>query len=185
MEIWKDIKYLEGYQVSNFGRVRSIGNNKSRKTKILKTSDCRGYLQVKLYKDKKGYSFLVHRLVAEAFIPNHYNLSQVNHKDEDKHNNFAGTPENNFTDGNLEWCDAKYNSNYGTRIKRCSEKKINGKLSKEVLQYSKSGCFIKKWPSLKEIERKTGLNHTSIGDCCRGKQKSSHGFVWKFKKEVV
>jgi hypothetical protein len=100
----------------------------------------------------------------------------VNHKDEDKHNN-------NFE--NLEWCDAKYNSNYGTRIKRCSEKKINGKLSKEVLQYSKSGCFIKKWPSLKEIERKIGLNHTSIGDCCRGKQKSSHGFVWKFKKDVV
>lgn len=115
-EFWKDIKGYEGfYQVSNLGRVKSLakyqkGNGGSifwRKETILKPANSgRGYLMVVLIKNKKRKSYILHRLVADAFIPNPYNLPQVNHKDENKTNNVVS---------NLEWCDNKYNSNYGTR----------------------------------------------------------------------
>lgn len=117
-EIWKDIPKFENYyQVSNLGRIKSktrkvnvrIKNNNHRTVKRqlitpAKTRD--GYLKVSLSKDHKRYYFRVHRLVAQVFIPNPDNLPQINHIDENK--------ENNRVD-NLEWCDAKYNCNYGGR----------------------------------------------------------------------
>lgn len=106
-EIWKDIKGFEGlYQVSNKGNV------KNRFNKLISQENCKGYLRVHLHKNSKYSHFLVHRLVAEAFIDNSSNLPQVNHKDEDKTNNCVE---------NLEWCDAKYNVNYGTSNYRRSE----------------------------------------------------------------
>ena len=115
-EIWKDIVGYEGlYQVSNFGRVKSLAKYKNgnggskfwRKERILKPANTgRGYLMVVLIKEKKRTTYILHRLVAQAFIPNPNNLPQINHKDENKTNNVVS---------NLEWCDNKYNSNYGTR----------------------------------------------------------------------
>lgn len=116
-EIWKDIKHYEGlYQVSNLGNVKTLdkyvnsgikNNNKvKRKGKLLKQYNKRGYLQVTLTHNNKRKYVGVHRLVAQAFIPNPNNLPQVNHKDED--------PLNNHVE-NLEWCTAKYNCNYGNR----------------------------------------------------------------------
>ena len=105
MEIWKDILGYEGlYQVSNYGRVRSL---KYGKEKILKQQiNTDGYLHIDLYKNKKRKNYNVHRLVTIAFLENPNNYPQVNHKDENKQNNHID---------NLEWCDYKYNCNYGTR----------------------------------------------------------------------
>lgn len=101
-EIWKDIDGYEGlYQVSNLGRVKS-----SKHDIILKTYSNRGYHQVQLSKNNIKSNKTIHRLVAQAFIPNPDNKPQVNHIDEDKTNNKVS---------NLEWVTAKENSNHGTR----------------------------------------------------------------------
>lgn len=132
MEEWKSITGYEGlYEVSSYGRVRSLDKydsiNRFLRGRILKLCDngC-GYLSVVLYSNSKRKLCLVHRMVAQAFIPNPYNLPQVNHRDEN--------PSNNNVD-NLEWCDGKYNVNYGTRIDRIRDIRLkNGTytgLSKE------------------------------------------------------
>lgn len=131
-EIWRPVKGYEGlYEVSSYGRVRSLDKydsmNRFYEGRILKLfADRLGYLSVVLYSNSKRKHYLVHRLVAEAFIPNPDNLPQVNHIDEN--------PSNDNVD-NLEWCNAKYNSNYGTRIDRIRDIRLkNGTytgLSKE------------------------------------------------------
>ena len=168
-EIWKDIKDYEGlYMVSNWGRVKSLPRNGTVKyARILKPGTNRyGYLFVNLSKNGIIKTYLVHRLVAEAFLDNPDNLPQINHKDEDKTNNHVN---------NLEWCDAKYNTNFGTCIERRSKKK-----SKTVLQYDLEGNFIREWPSTMECER-NGYKNTGISQCCLGKQKTHKGFIWKYK----
>ena len=164
-EIWKPVVGYEGhYQVSNFGRVKSI---KFGKEIILKPKkDKYGYLHVNLYKNNKRKDFLVHRLVAEAFIPNSDNLPLVNHKDEN--------PSNNFVD-NLEYCTNKYNLNYGTAQQRKSHK-----LSKPVCQYTLDNELIKIWSSLTECKNKEGFNIGHIYECCRGIRKTHRGFKWSY-----
>lgn len=127
MEIWKDIAGYEGiYQVSNYGNVKSLEReckgNKGivyiKKEKILTpTINSSGYYHTILRKDGKSIAAYVHRLVAEAFIPNPNNLPIINHKDEDKTNN-------NLI--NLEWCDKSYNALYGSCPQRKRDK-IKGK----------------------------------------------------------
>ena len=105
-EIWKDIKGYEGlYQVSNLGNIKSIRTNKN----LLFEENYKGYLRVSLCKNGKHKHYKVHRLVGIAFIPNEYNLPQINHKDENKHNNAID---------NLEWCDNWYNNHYGSKALR-------------------------------------------------------------------
>ena len=170
-EIWCPIKGYEGiYEVSDQGRVRSLKFGKERILKPFRNKG--GYLLVGLCKNGEQKKCKVHRLVAQTFIPNPDNLPEVNHKDEDKTNNFVH---------NLEWCDVKYNINYGTRIKRISEKMTNGKLSKPVLQYTKSGEFVKEWKSASDVQRNLGYFQNSISNCCNGKLKSAYGYIWKFK----
>lgn len=113
-EVWKDIDEYKGlYQISNLGRVKSLkkyAGKSLREEKILKTyKDKDGYIKVILCKNNKTRFLSIHRLLAEAFIPNPENLPQINHKDENK--------ENNDID-NLEWCTCKYNINYGSRNER-------------------------------------------------------------------
>ena len=179
MEIWKDIKDYEGlYQVSNYGRVRSLKYRKTNISHIMSPAcDSNGYLGLYLYKDKNRKRFQIHRLVAEYFIPNPYNLSQVNHKDENKLNN---------TVENLEWCDSKYNVNFGSRNDRVSKKMTNGKRSKQVLQYKLDGSFVREWPSTRECGR-NGFNQSVIACCCRNEKsyKTAYGYLWKYKKDVV
>ena len=165
-EIWCPIKGYEGlYEVSDQGRVRSIKFGKERILKPLRNT-C-GYLQVDLWKNGEHKMYLVHRLVAQTFTPNPDNLTEVNHKDEDKDNNSVQ---------NLEWCDRKYNINYGNR-----NQMVSIKLSKPVLQYTKSGEFVREWKSTKDVQRNLGYFHNNISNCCNGKCKSSNGFIWKFK----
>lgn len=109
-EIWKDVVGCEGYQVSNFGRVKSLKYRNKCEERILKQTKNKvtGYYMVNIC----GKTRSVHRLVAQALIPNPHNLPQINHKDEDKTNNHVE---------NLEWCDRKYNVNYGTSIQRAKQ----------------------------------------------------------------
>ena len=164
MEIWRDIDGYNGlYQISNKGRVKRLLGPSER---ILKLWDNgRGYLRVYLTKENTSKYIRVHRLVARAFIPNPHNLPEVNHKDENKKNNYVE---------NLEWCDRRYNVNYGSR---------NERVSKKILQYSKSGEFIREWQGAREVERVLGIDNSHINACCRGKQKSAYGFIWKYKEK--
>ena len=185
-EIWRTPIYkgeiYDNYQVSNFGQILSLNFGRTGKPKLLKTSkDKYGYLRVSLYKNGKQNYFQIHRLVAETFIPNPNNLPQINHKDENKENNFVGTPEKDYKDGNLEWCTSEYNINYGTHNERVSKAMTNGKLSKTVLQFTKSGEFIREWPSTRECER-NGFNQGEVSKCCIGEVKSHKGYIWKYKE---
>lgn len=165
-EYWKDIKGYEGlYQISNLGRLRN------RLGKIMKPYEkYNKYLFIRLCKNSIYKNFHIHRLVAEAFIENPYNLPQVNHKDEDKSNNCVD---------NLEWCTAKYNVNYGTGLKRAKSK-----ISKPVLQYTLDDIFVAEYPSTREASRSTGLPQSHISDCCRLPNiKKAYGFKWKFKTD--
>ena len=165
-EIWKDIEGYEGlYQVSNTGRVRSLKRNI-----ILKNRIARGYERVVLRTNNIPKEYSVHRLVATAFIPNPDNLPQVNHIDEDKTNNCVN---------NLEWCDGKYNINYGTGIAKSARSR-----SKKVLQFKLDGTFVKEWKSIIDVERMTGYSGGHISECCRGKHAYAYGFLWKYKKEI-
>lgn len=162
-EQWRPVKGYEGlYEVSNFGRVKSLGNNKSRKEKILKPEKHRnGYFRVDLYKDGKVKHFYVHRLVAEAFIPNPYGFEQINHKNEDKTNNAVS---------NIEWCSAKYNINYGSHNKRSAASRINHPDRSKAVEASKYPDFSEiclKFASIMEAER-NGFNHGNVSYCCRG-----------------
>lgn len=177
-EIWKDIKGYESlYQVSNLGRIKSLERKvkntscsyRTIKQKILNCGKCiAGYYYIILYKKQIKKPFRIHRLVAEAFIPNPNNYPCVNHKDENKENNV-------WT--NLEWCTHKYNMNYGTSIKRMSEKH-----KKKVIQYTKNNEFVEEFNSLKEASDKIGINSSSIMRCCKNKQKTCGGYIWKYKE---
>ena len=167
-EIWKPIKGYEGlYEVSNFGRIKSLNYNHTGKGKILKQNQImNGYKSVMLYKDGNGKNYLVHRLVAEAFLPNPNDYKEVNHKDENPQNNIVS---------NLEWCDRLYNVRYGTGIERRSKTQ-----SKPVLQYDLEGNFIKEWKSVTECGI-NGYNYGHVAECCRGERKTHKGFIWRYK----
>lgn len=159
-EIWKDIEGYEGlYQISNLGNVKTLNYNHTGKEKILKPKkDKYGYLEVGLYKEGKRKIYKIHRLVAEAFIPNPNKLPEVNHKDENKTNNHIT---------NLEFCDRKYNCNYGTR---------NEKLSKQVMCLETGVVY----PSTMEVQRQFGFRNSDISLTCNGKQQTAYGFHWKY-----
>lgn len=142
-----------------------------------------GYHSVELFNEHGHKRLLVHRLVAMAYLPNPENLPQVNHISEDKGDNSVS---------NLEWCDAKYNMNYGTRIHRkvsntdySTEKRkqiarINGKAkARPVLQVA-DGKIVNRFNNAKDASVATGIDHSHILDVCNGKRKTAGGFVWTF-----
>lgn len=173
MEIWKDIKNYEGiYQISNLGNVRRIKfiNNIVEKGKILilKTNNFNKYSQITLCKNGKVKMFYIHRLVAEAFIPNPENKPQVNHIDENKKNNRAD---------NLEWCTIKYNNLYGTRLEKVSKSKC-----KPIIQFDLKGNIISKYESTKQASKITGIDSSSITKVCRKKMKTAGNYIWSYIK---
>ena len=164
-----DSRYEGIYEVSSCGQVRRLHKDKrSSPFKILKLDTLRGYKKVHLYKNGSGKSFQVHRLVAEAFIPNPDNLPQVNHIDEDHSNNYVE---------NLEWCDRKYNMRYGTAIKRSREK-----ANKKVIRCDKEWNELKIYNSVEET-REDGFEPKHVSDCALGKRKTHGGFKWKYVNE--
>ena len=157
----RDVKGYEGlYGITSCGRVWSY-----KRQKFLKPISHRGYLIINLCKNGKIEQFFIHRLVAEAYIPNTDNLPMINHKDENKANNCLQ---------NLELCDAKYNNNYGTRMKRISEK-----IKKPILQFDLEGNFIKEWLSATDVGREIQSN---ICMCLKGKKQTAYGYKWVYKK---
>lgn len=184
-EIFKDIKGYEGkYQVSNYGNVKSLNYHRTGKEKLMKpVQNTKGYFWVMLCKPLK--KFFIHRLVANAFIPNPDNLPCVNHKDEDKTNNHVN---------NLEFCTHKYNNEYGTRLKRVIETQLkNHKLSKKVYQYTLDGELVKEWKSIRECSR-NGFDKGNIVSCCKGGRFRNNkwvnitqhrGYKWSYEKKEV
>ena len=220
-EIWRAIKGYEGlYEVSNMGRIKSVertarcglngGCYRTVSEKILKADiSSNGYLLIGLSKGGKVNRYSIHRLVAEAFIPNIDNLPCINHIDENKENNCVE---------NLEWVTYKENNNHGTHNEKLSEKlrgrkqseesnkkraeklrgrklseetirkraekqRNNPKLSKPVIAIHKINGLILEFPSLKEALRQTGISIGSIWECCQGKRKSAGGFYWMYAEE--
>ena len=156
-EIWKDIKDYEGrYQVSNFGNIKSLKTNKLLKPYKITN----GYLQIVLCKKGKEEKRLIHILVAEAFIGKRKRGMQINHKDENKTNNNVN---------NLEWCNAKYNSNYGTRNKRISTRVLCVELNKI-------------YDSIREASKELKIYETSISHCCSNSEhyKTAGGYHWRY-----
>ena len=219
IEEWRDVVGFEGlYQVSNLGRVKGLDrlvdtniNNVDKrisKGKLLKPQfNNKGYKRVNLCKNGTFKSVFVHRLVAEAFIPNPNNYPVVNHKDENKQNNCVE---------NLEWCTQKYNMNWNGVMKKVGlklrkteeEKKYNRKkyeeahkeerrrymqeyhrkhyiptgtrTKKKASQYTIEGIHIKDYDSIAEAYNDTGVRH--IGCVCNGSRNSAGGYIWKWTK---
>lgn len=177
-EVWKDITGYEGlYQISNYGRVKSLerkvrhnyGKFRTVPEKILKPSpDGDGYLYVSLSKEGKKKNPKIHKLVALHFLSNPDNLPQVNHIDENKDNNVVT---------NLEWCTSLHNLQHSNVIS-----KGNTARAKAIIQKSLTGEIINEFCSISEARRKLGLkSHAGIVKCCKGEQKTSHGYKWEYK----
>ena len=165
-EIWKDVAGYEGfYQVSNKGNVRSVARKDSRghryRGRVLKQGyGSSGYLHIDLHKNGKSKTRAVHRLVAEAFLPNPKGLPQVNHIDELKDNNELA---------NLEWCTREYNVNHGTRNKRMAQAQ-----SKKVRAVNAKTGDVVEFNSTAAAGRK-GYYQSSVSRACRGNYKASTG----------
>lgn len=172
------------YEVDQLGRVFSLdrvvtvvdGNRTYEKLlsgkRMKQYMHDKGYKTVSLTRDGKTKLMFVHRIVAEAFLPNPDNLPMVNHKDEDKTNNFLE---------NLEWCTAKYNSNYGTGIKRHA-KKLRGRESekrKAVIQRGLDGSFMDWHESVAKAAEKMNGSTSAISAACLGKRKTAYGYRWE------
>ena len=174
-EIWKDIpNYENSYQVSNLGRVKSLGNKSNHKKEIiLKQSNVMNYQCVSLRKNNKAKMFKIHRLVAQTFIPNPSNLPQVNHKDGNKLNNKLN---------NLEWCTASENIKHA--FKTGLKKSLRGKdnlRSKKVLMCDKNGEIIKEFSSLREAERILNIPHSNITNSIK-RNGTCGGYKWMMKE---
>ena len=192
-EQWKDIIGYEGlYQISSYGRVKSLPR-KGCKGQIVKPSFTNsGYQQTHLCKNGKAVTKMVHRIVAIHFIYNPDNLPEVNHINECKTDNRVE---------NLEWCTRLQNVRHGTGVKRMAKahnykesaiksaqnhdyKAIARKRAKPVLQYSKDGKFIKRWDSLRDITRELGYSCGNLSGACNGKFKYRYGYAWKFEENA-
>ena len=183
-EIWKDIKGYEGlYQVSNFGEVCSSYKYKGIQKHLLHKGVNRcGYYIVSLRKDKKDKTYLVHRLVAKAFLPNDTNQPVVNHIDGNKLNNNIN---------NLEWCSHSHNTKESFRlglskVNKTMLGKVGGKCpnSVPVNQYTLDGIFIKRWDSSVDAMHYFGLKYNHISKCCRGIRHSYAGYKWRYADDI-
>ena len=190
-EQWRTAVYdgeiYEGlYKVSNLGRILSLNYRNTGKAELMNPEEIKnGYLRVGLSKNGERKRCLVHRLVAQTFLANPENLPEVNHKDEDKTNNFVFLNEDGSVDkekSNLEWKNHRDNCNHGTRNERSAKTRTNGKLSKRVLQLSLSGDLIREWESTSECGR-NGFSQGNVCSCCNEKLPHYKGFLWMYAED--
>lgn len=160
IEIYKTIEEYPNYEVSNMGNVRRKGRKILRPLFTKNT----GYYMVCLYNEFGNKRVLIHRLVAQAFIPNPNNYPVVNHINEDKTDNRVE---------NLEWCTQSYNINYGTSINKIRKSKQKG-----CLQMDMEGNIIKEWECIRVAQRTLKINN--ISKCCMGKMRTTGGYKWKY-----
>ena len=188
-EIWKDVVGFEGlYEVSNYGRIRSLPHETVirrknaapyvlKKRGVIVTPQARrhGYLAVWLYGNggnngRSGKQYSVHRIVAEAFIPNPNQYEEVNHINEDKTDNRVC---------NLAWCSHRENSLHGTRGNRIGNANRNGKKSKPRAQYTLDGELVQIFPSFQEANRQ-GYGAGNIYKCIHGQYSQAYGYKWQY-----
>ena len=181
-EIWKDVEGFEGlYMVSNLGNVKSLNYRHKNEEHLLKLSINKyGYHFVGLHSNGITKNFLVHRLVAKAFIENSNNLPLVNHKDENKLNN-------NFE--NLEWCTQEYNLNYSLnrrgRQKQQRKYKLHtkhtpSKYFQRVFQKNLRGEIVSEYSTVSEASRVNKMSLKSLIACCKKERKTAYGYKWEF-----
>ena len=188
--VWKDVVgFEELYEVSCQGKIRNKNNGRLLNGWTIK----KGYIQVALRKNKKSYFMLVHRIVAEAFIPNPDRKEFVDHIN-------TITSDNRVE--NLRWCNYTENNNnpttrrknsiaktgknnplYGkTHKKETILKMINSEKNISVVQISKSGTTLNVWNSMCEAERETGIPQGNITKCCQRKRNTAGGYIWRYKQ---
>lgn len=203
-EIWKPVGGYEGlYEVSNFGRIKSLNCYNYKYPRIMKLGKrTDGYLCVGLSKNNQTKTKSVHRLVAEAFIPNPDNLEMVNHKDENKTNNNVD---------NLEWCTRAYNQLYsiGLHPERkqlfadnfknpspYTEKGVPHKYKQNVAITDEQGNLIRVFGNASEAGKILGLNSGNIVKVCKsnaipdrnkyrqkGRKRKAGGYIFEFIEE--
>ena len=169
---WQPVFGYEGlYEVNQFGQIRNKDGQIMRQR--LKKAKYTVYKKVSLYKNGKYKHLYVHRIVAQAFIPNPKGFDLINHKDED------GT--NNVVD-NLEWCDRSYNATYGTSPKKISKAFKGRKSEKRIAVYAvnKSGDFAGEWDSITEAAKNVGCSTSEISGALKGKRKTVKGLIWNY-----
>jgi hypothetical protein len=163
---WKPVVgFEERYLVSDSGQVWSLYRHKA----LTPAIDRYGYEKVALCKDGKPHSRTVHRLVAQAFIPNPHNHPTVNHKNEVKTDNRAV---------NLEWLSIADNDNHGTRNARMADTKCR----LPVEQVFEDGTTVR-YKGVKDASRKTGINRCCIALCCKNIRKTAGGYKWRYYDE--
>lgn len=190
-EIWKDIKYFEGmYQVSNFGRVRSVDRfdnmGRLRKGNIKVSRDNgHGYLAVQMYRDNKPKVRYVHRLVAQTFIDNPDNKPEVHHIDSDRSNNKLD---------NLQWVTSKENNNFPEHIKAMQSNESWAKQRQDAMakardkaiiinsyrtKFTRGGISLE-FSSLADGARQLGLDKGNATRVANGKQAHTHGYTIEY-----
>lgn len=188
MEIWKAIEGFPFYMISNFGRVKRIehidGCNRLRNERLRKPRHAEGgHLYVTLY-DQVLHKYtlkFIHRLVAEAFIPNPLHLPIINHKDNNPANNHIS---------NLEWCDYSYNNSYASaKEKRNATRLLNNPngecwklLEKPIIQLTKEGELVREYSSTKQASEINSFKAGSIYNALDKPNRTFKGYIWKHKK---
>ena len=182
-EIWKDIKGYDGiYQISDRGRVKSVyrvtkyvtGRTRTEKERVLKQEvNLHGYCTLRLCKNSEYKRFFIHRLIANAFIPNPKNKSSINH--------INSIRDDNEID-NLEWVTHSENCIHGHKYgnMKNSSKVHCGNVGKSVFQISRDGAVIRKYNTMTDASVSTGTLRTNIGLACRGKLKTAGGYKWAY-----
>lgn len=189
-EIWKDIPDYEGlYQISNFGNVKSLSNNKGHYRELIRKPriNKQGYYYLCIWKNGQAKTVKNHRLVAQMFIPNPENKICVNHKDGNKLNNHVD---------NLEWVTYSENTIHAINIglvdmgtnsqlfKPGENNIMFGKKAatrRKVVQLDLDGNFIKEWDCIADAQHKYNTAHISA--VCRGKRGYDKGFVWRYSED--
>ena len=150
----KDIENYEGlYAVTSCGKVWSYKSKRF----LRPYANTDGYQRISLCKNGEVKKYYIHRLVAEAYLPNPENLPQVDHIDNDKTHNYLN---------NLQWITNRDNS-----------RKAN---NKPILQYDLDGNFVKEWNCAADVGKEASVN---ICNCLKGRQKTACGYIWKYKNE--
>lgn len=178
IEIWEPVNnYEKQYEVSNFGRIRSLPRNTT-SGKIINPIKTESGLWVSLRNSGNDTKQLIHRLVAKSFIENPENKPQINHIDGNRWNNFVG---------NLEWVtnseNVKHSHDYLNRVYTAYGE--NHKNSKTVSQYTKSGIYLNTFGSVNEASRQLNISFENIASCARGKRKSAGNFIWKYENNNI
>lgn len=166
-ELWKEVLgYDILYEVSNLGRVRTryhVNEGYTTQYRYVEPNDNgNGYLRFNFKLNGRQKTAYLHRLVADAFVDNPKGYNEVNHKDENKHNNCAD---------NLEWCEHNYNCLYGTRIERSAEK-----CSRSVRCCDTNETF----KSLGDAAKHYGIGVTALSNHLNGRSRSCVGYTWEY-----